>query len=174
MTLGIERPMRRYEKVCNVSMAWGEDRQNWLRVDDSGEQKIINTLPIKDFRGDSTFLLFHSSRPKKWIERWVTLKANGQIVANNRAGYNPEETTLLCHLADFDIYTPIRGQTRHRLKSPGRFWVVLKRQGNFDLATIGDDLHYFSTEDKQLADRFCKFVYRQRSNFLLNNDCGEY
>jgi hypothetical protein len=175
--LGLERRLRRYEGVRDVMNSWDRDQQNTLLImprdsatsDQDLELKSIPRTeePPKGF----CMQLHHSSKPGKWDKRWVTLLENGQIYAAKSENAKPsdKESTVLCHLTDFDIYAPKESEMRRNLRPPKQFCYAIKSQQKTVVFANGENfMHFFSTDDAQQASCFYAKVHAWRSWYLVN------
>ncbi|KAF4120456.1 hypothetical protein GMORB2_2894 [Geosmithia morbida] len=175
--LGLERRMRQYEHVRDAMNSWDRDRQNSLLIIGHSARQPDDA----DLEADSvprteepppvgfTVHMHHSSRPGKWNKRYITLMDNGQMVASKKMEGSgaDRDTTTLCHLSDFDIYLPRENQTRRHLKPPRDFCYAIKSQQKTALFPNGDNfVHFFSTDDEDLARRFYDAVHAWRSWYL--------
>ncbi|KAF5018021.1 hypothetical protein F66182_10016 [Fusarium sp. NRRL 66182] len=176
--LGLERRLRRYERIRDVMNSWDRDQQNSLLVvtndiaqSDDADLNIISvprtTTPPPGF----TLQMYHSSRPGKWNKRWITLLESGQMFASKKpdSKVSDKDSTVLCHLSDFDIYTPRESEARRHLKAPRRFCYAVKSQQKTFVFPNGENfVHFFCAEDGQLAKRFLELVQHWRSWYLVN------
>lgn len=105
-TVGIQRPLRRYESVRNVMNSWDSDRQNSLILIDprtgSSESELSMDGAPKKRPEEAFWLLTYSQRPGKWEKRYITLKSDGQITCQKDLD-KPRDQFNVCHLSDFDI-----------------------------------------------------------------------
>jgi hypothetical protein len=174
---GLERRLRKYEKIRDVMNSWDRDQQNSLVImsyDSPPDDRDLDLAHVP--RTDNppigfTFQLYHSSRPGKWNKRWVTLMDTGQIFAAKHpdSKFTDKDSTALCHLSDFDIYTPRESETRRHLKAPKRFCYAIKSQQKTNVFPNGENwVHFFSTEDSKLAQRFHELIHGWRSWYLAN------
>ena len=174
---GLERRLRNYEKIRDVMNSWDRDQQNALVVlsfdspPDDRDLDLAYVPKTEDPPIGFTFQLYHSSRPGKWNKRWVTLMDTGQIFAAKHpdSKFTDKDGTALCHLSDFDIYTPKESETRRHLKAPKRFCYAIKSQQKTNVFPNGENwVHFFSTEDSKLAQRFHELIHGWRSWYLAN------
>ena len=171
--LGLERRLRNYERIRDVMNSWDRDQQNTLQVvtlDTDNHDLELSSVPRTDEPPTGfTFYLYHSSRPGKWAKRYITLMDNGQMFAAKRpdAKATDKDSTVLCHLSDFDIYTPLENQLRRHLKPPKKFCYAVKSQQKTNLFPNGENfVHFFSAEEDQLAHRFYELIHGWRSWYL--------
>ncbi|KAF7554246.1 hypothetical protein G7Z17_g3092 [Cylindrodendrum hubeiense] len=176
--LGLERRLRRYEHIRDVMNSWDRDQQNSLLVltYDISETEVDADLDIHSVPRTPnpppgfTLHLYHSSRPGKWNKRWVTLLETGQMFSHKKpeAKASDKDSTVLCHLSDFDIYTPRESEVKRHLKAPRRFCYAVKSQQKTVVFPNGENfVHFFCAEDAQLAQRFHELVQRWRSWYLV-------
>jgi len=167
--LGLERPLRRYEHVRDVLNSWDNDMQNCLLIvpsptgndDDLELSHVPKVQPV-----DTSVTIYHSQRPGHWDKRWVTLRTDGQIVVAKKDG---GETSNICHLSDFDIYTPTARQLSKKIKPPRKTCLTVKSQqkSSMFISTV-NFVHFFSTSDNTLAASWCKAVQEWRSWYLVH------
>ncbi|KAF4970607.1 hypothetical protein FSARC_2388 [Fusarium sarcochroum] len=176
--LGLERRLRRYERIRDVMNSWDRDQQNSLLVVTNDiSQSDDPDLDIKSVPRTPTpppgftLHMYHSSRPGKWNKRWITLLESGQMFASKKpdSKVSDKDSTVLCHLSDFDIYTPRESEARRHLKAPRRFCYAVKSQQKTFVFPNGENfVHFFCAEDGKLARRFLELVQRWRSWYLVN------
>ncbi|RFN54841.1 hypothetical protein FIE12Z_870, partial [Fusarium flagelliforme] len=176
--LGLERRLRRYERIRDVMNSWDRDQQNSLLVvtndisqsnDSDLDFKSVPRTPTPP--PGFTLQMYHSSRPGKWNKRWITLLESGQMFASKKpdSKVSDKDSTVLCHLSDFDIYTPRESEARRHLKAPRRFCYAVKSQQKTFVFPNGENfVHFFCAEDGQIAKRFLELVQRWRSWYLVN------
>ncbi|KAG5985515.1 hypothetical protein E4U43_006028, partial [Claviceps pusilla] len=177
--LGLERRLRRYERIRDVMNSWDRDLQNSLLImscdtttPNDGHHLDMESVPrTEEPPGGFSIQMHHSSRPGKWNKRWVTLLDNGQIYAAKSVNAQPcdKESSVLCHLTDFDIYTPKESEMRRHLRPPKRFCYAIKSQQKTVVFPNGENfVHFFSTEDAQQAALFYEKVHGWRSWYMVN------
>ncbi|OJD12613.1 hypothetical protein AJ78_06818 [Emergomyces pasteurianus Ep9510] len=168
--LGLERPLRRYEHIRDVMNSWESDSQNHLRVSRLPDKREREGLDVKSAPrkqpSESAFQLYHSQRPGKWEKRWITLRSDGQVVMAKKQG---GESVNICHLSDFDIYSPTSRETVKRIKAPRKICFAVKSQQKSTMfLTTENFVHYFATDDEPAALEWYKAVQRWRSWYLVN------
>lgn len=175
--LGLERRLRRYERVRDVLNSWDNDEQNSLLILPCDSPKDDRGLDLESVpRTDDPppgfcFQLHHSARPGKWNKRWITLLESGQVYASKRAEVSPldKDSVVLCHLSDFDIYSPKESEMRRNLKPPKKYCYAIKSQQKTHVFPNGENfVHFFCTDDDRLATRFYESVHGWRSWYLAN------
>ncbi|KAG5979745.1 hypothetical protein E4U55_004818 [Claviceps digitariae] len=183
--LGLERRLRRYERIRDVMNSWDRDLQNSLLVmpcdtvpNDEHHLEMESVPRTEEPPAGFSMQMYHSSKPGKWNKRWVTLLDNGQIYAAKSVNAQPcdKDCSVLCHLTDFDIYTPKESEMRRRLRPPKRFCYAIKSQQKTVVFPNGENfVHFFSTEDPQEAALFYQKVQGWRSWYMVNRmvDLGE-
>lgn len=168
--LGLERPLRKYERIRNVMNSWDHDVQNTLMITQSptlGEDEDLELKCVSRSRpGDISVSIYHSQKPGHWDKRWVTLRSDGQILIAKRDG---AETSNICHLSDFDIYIPTARQLSKKIRPPRKMCFAIKSQQKSSMfLTTVNFVHFFSTGDKALAAAWYKAVQEWRSWYLVN------
>ncbi|KAI5300876.1 hypothetical protein KEM56_002131, partial [Ascosphaera pollenicola] len=134
--LGLERPLRMYERIRAVMNSWDDDSQNGLSIishpsenamaeaEKKGSQGGLEIIdaPRKQ-PGSLTFQLYHSNQSEKWHKRYVTLRPDGQVLLSKKE--HSKEMTTVCHMSDFDIYCLRRRQTS-KLKPTKKYCYAIK------------------------------------------------
>ncbi|OQU96246.1 hypothetical protein CLAIMM_02354 [Cladophialophora immunda] len=167
--LGLERPLRRYERIRDVMNSWDSDTQNHVFIMAEGECAAPG-LQLADAPKQQPYgtvvNIYHSQRPGKWDKRWLRLREDGQITTSkNESGI---DSTNICHLSDFDLYTPTARQIK-KLKPPKKLCFALKSQEKSAMFLDGANFaHFFCTKDKTVADRWYHAVHSWRSWYLVN------
>ena len=168
--LGLERPLRKYEHVRDVLNSWDNDSQNTLLIVQSptkGRDEDLELDCVAKVQPEGTSVsIYHSQRPGHWDKRWVTLRTDGQVLIAKKDG---GEATNICHLSDFDIYTPTARQLSKKIRPPRRscFTVKSQQKSSMFMSTV-NFVHFFSTGDKTLAATWYKAVQEWRSWYLVN------
>ncbi|KAL2062740.1 hypothetical protein VTL71DRAFT_5812 [Oculimacula yallundae] len=173
--LGLERRVRRYEHIRDIMNSWDRDTQNALLLTNSDSpnfEKDLDASSIpKEAPGNVTVLIYHSQKPGKWNKRYVTLLSSGQMYTSKKSGAKMSDKDVLniCHLSDFDIYTPTPQQTRKVLKPPKKHCYAVKSQQKTTMFLSTENfVHFFSTDDINLAETFYAAVQSWRSWYLVN------
>jgi hypothetical protein len=170
-TVGVQRPLRRYEYVRNVMNSWDSDKQNSLLLVDPGSGTVepeLTTAGVPNQRPEEqSWYLFYSQKMGKWEKRFVTLRPDGQIVCQKDAEKMREVTTV-CHLSDFDIYIPTPEKLKKKIKPPKKLCFAVKSQQKTSMFETTDNfVHFFATGDKPTAESFHKAVQGWRSWYLV-------
>ncbi|KAI5364949.1 Putative pleckstrin domain, PH-like domain superfamily, Ubiquitin-like domain superfamily [Septoria linicola] len=171
-SVGVQRPLRRYEQIRDVMNSWDDDAQNRLVLVDPGAGTIEPELTItgapKDRPEGDTWVLTSSYRPGKWEKRYVTLKPDGQIVQQKDMD-KPKDASNVCHLSDFDIYTPTAERKKGKIKPPKKHCFAIKSQQKTTMFESTEDyVHFFCTADPVTSDSFYRAVQSYRSWYLVN------
>ncbi|TLS27091.1 hypothetical protein PpBr36_05544 [Pyricularia pennisetigena] len=198
-TLGLERRLRRYERIEDVLNSWDRDTQHYLLVDpssntfDSHQDLDMSSVPGSEgLMPPQGFVLqmHHSQRPGKWSKRFITLLGNGQLFSCKKAdsvlisqqqvgggsaspalmaaAATSMGATMLCHLISYDIYTPTETQAKKNLKPPKRFCYAVKSQQKTMEASAETFVHFFATDDPDVAHRFHAAIHGWRSWYIVN------
>ncbi|PVI00928.1 hypothetical protein DM02DRAFT_613992 [Periconia macrospinosa] len=173
--VGVQRPVRLYEHVRDIMNSWDNDLQNDLEIVNAAyhghdrSHLVSNEVPDKKPEGITCYL-HHSSRPGKWNKRFITLRPDGQLgMMKNETAKDLEN---ICHLSDFDIYTPTK-RKQSKIKPPKKHCYAVKSQQKSNI--FSDEsryVHFFSTNDSATATRFLDAVQAWRS-WHLKHVMGE-
>ncbi|EME43179.1 hypothetical protein DOTSEDRAFT_72533 [Dothistroma septosporum NZE10] len=172
-TVGVERPIRRYERIRDVMNSWDHDRQNSLILIDPGTGSVETELTTagvpKQKPGDQIWFLHYSQKPGKWDKRYVALREDGQMTQSKEPNAQAKDATNICHLSDFDIYTPTKEKARKKFRPPqAQCYAIKSQQKTSVFESAQDYVHLFSSGDPQTADNFHNAVQAWRSWYLVN------
>jgi hypothetical protein len=155
--------------------SWDRDTQNALILQNSDSPNHDHDLEPysvpREAPKDISVNMYHSQKPGKWNKRHITLLSSGQIFMSKKSGAKPsdKDVTTLCHLTDFDIYTATPQQLRKTLKPPKKHCYAIKSQQKTNMfLTTENFVHFFSTDDEALAEKWYNAVQRWRSWYLVN------
>ncbi|EXJ78409.1 hypothetical protein A1O1_08809 [Capronia coronata CBS 617.96] len=167
--LGLERPLRRYERIRDVMNSWDNDNQNRLFLvaeDEYAAQGLGFGDAPRQQPAATTVQIYHSHKPGRWDKRWVRLREDGQMTISKKE--NGLDSTNICHLSDFDVYTPTASQMK-KLKPPKKLCFAFKSQAKSSMFLSGANfVHFFCTKDKATADKWYQAVHSWRSWYLVN------
>ncbi|KAJ5104363.1 hypothetical protein NUU61_001710 [Penicillium alfredii] len=169
--LGLQRSLRRYEYVRDVMNSWSQDSDNHLVVIppssiDALEQLDAQHVPSEQ-PAEATVHLYYSQRPGKWDKRFVTLRADGQVTISKKE--NGKDQTNICHLSDFDIYSPSARVMAKDIKPPKKICFAIKSQQKSSMFLSTENfVHFFTTNDKSIADNWYRVAQKWRSWYLVN------
>jgi hypothetical protein len=174
--LGLERRLRQYERVWDVVSAWDHDSSNTLSIlpDSSGPDRELSLSGVPktlDEPEGFALRLYLLQRPGKWSQRFITLKESGQIFASKKENWKPSDKDVarLCHLTDFDLYTPTETAMRKQLRPPKRYCYAVRSQEKARLFVDSKNyVQYFCTDDPNVARQFRSSVQGWRSWYLVN------
>lgn len=188
--LGLERRVRRYERIREVLDSWPRDAQNSLVIRhafglDSDKDLDISYVALTEIPPTFTLQLYHCTRPGKWHKRWITLLRDGQMLSSKKATAVPvgKDYQRLCDLSHYDIYEPIcepamllddgtlqspRASPVKSLKPPKRYVYAIKSQERpTTYRDATNHVHFFCTEDPEVAREFQTLVHTWRSWYMV-------
>jgi hypothetical protein len=150
--------------------SWDRDGDNNLYLVDAssrGAEEELSSSQVPESRPEEfCCLIYYSQKPGKWAKKHFTLRPDGQILlAKNETG---KDSTNVCHLSDFDIYTPTPKKAS-RVKPPKKLCYAIKSQQK--TAMFLDEtsfVHFFCTADRSVANSFYKAIQGWRSWYLVN------
>lgn len=173
-SLGLERPLRRYEHVRDVLNSWSSDDANSLIISDppfdGATRKLELSAAPSTAPKDATFYVYHSSKPGKWDKRYITLRTDGQVVLSKKSdAKEAKDFTNVCHMSDFDIYTPTSRQLAKSVKPPKKICFAIKSQQKSSMFLSTENfLRYFATSDSTIGQDFYDAVHGWRSWYLVH------
>ncbi|KAI9766277.1 MAG: hypothetical protein M1840_006691 [Geoglossum simile] len=171
--LGLERPIRKYEHIRDVMNSWDRDTQMGLilipSTGNGKDEDLESSYVSTDQPGDTSAYLYYSQKSSKWSKRWATLRSDGQMLLSKKSRAKEKDTTNICHLSDFDIYSPTAKQQSGVLRSPKKICFAVKSQQKSSMfLNNANFVHYFATDDAQLAAQWYKAIQGWRSWYLVN------
>lgn len=167
--VGLTRPLRNYEHVRDVMNSWDDDKQNDLIIVDSQSSHIdqdeLLALRVPDEKPEGMgCYINYSSKPGKWSKRYVTLRADGQLLLGRKETDKAFEN--ICHLSDFDIYSPTERKIA-KVKPPKKFCYAVKSQQKSNIYMDETRfVHFFCTNDRSTSSLFYKSLQGWRSWYL--------
>lgn len=173
--VSVERPLRLYEHVRDVLNSWDNDAQNDLKIVNAAYNDIDRlellapSVPDSRPQGMGCYLNY-SSRPQKWNKRYITLRSDGQLMMAKSETSKDHEN--ICHLSDFDIYTPTSRKIA-KVRPPKKLCYAVKSQQKSNI--FSDEsryVHFFCTNDRHTAVNFYKSLQVWRS-WHLKHVMGE-
>ncbi|KAK4453290.1 hypothetical protein QBC34DRAFT_221045 [Podospora aff. communis PSN243] len=174
--LGLERRIRRYERIRDILNSWNQDTQNTLVVTPDlllpNNDLELAAVPRTD-KPPSGFILplYYLAKPGKWSKRYITLLEGGQLVLSKKLepGPSDKDSFNLCHLSDFDIYVPTEAQKRKQPKPPKKYCFAVKSQQKAAVFLNTDNyVHHFCTDDSDVGQEFHDGVHAWRSWYIAN------
>lgn len=169
--IGLQRPLRRYEHVREVMNSWESDSASHLIIIPPSSTEALARLDIQQVPSEQpsgiTVELYHSQRPRKWDKRFVTLRTNGQVVVSKKE--NGKDATNICHLSDYDIYSPSPRALNKDIKPPKRICLAIKSQEKSAMFLNTEKfVHFFATNDRSIADKWHQAVQEWRSWYVVH------
>jgi hypothetical protein len=169
--VGLERNLRRYERVRDVLNSWSHDADNRLIVIPPSSMDALAQLDAQlapcERPAETSVYLYYSQRPGKWDKRWVTLTPSGQVTIAKKE--SSKDHDIICHLSDFDIYRPNARALAKEIKPPKKICMAIKSQQKSSMFLSTEKfVHFFSTNDRAMADKWYTVVQAWRSWYLVN------
>ncbi|RMZ76275.1 hypothetical protein DV737_g4917, partial [Chaetothyriales sp. CBS 132003] len=169
--LRLERPLRRYERIRDVMNGWDNDTQNHLIIMSASECAAVG-LEVADAPASKpdgvTVRMYHSSRPGHWAKTWVRLREDGQMCVSSKESFGDGNSTNICHLSDFDLYTPTSKQ-RRAVRSPKKICFAVKSQEKSSAFLNGQNfVHFFASNAQDVANEWYTAVWGWRSWYLAD------
>ncbi|KAL2176336.1 uncharacterized protein P884DRAFT_278430 [Thermothelomyces heterothallicus CBS 202.75] len=173
---GLERRLRQYERIWDVTSAWDHHSSNGLvilpdRSDPDGELSLSSVPKTQSEPEGFVLPLYFLQRPGKWSQRYITLKENGQIFASKKKEWKTtdKDVAKLCQLSDFDLYLPTVAEMKKQLRPPRKYCYAIRSQEKASLFLDSTHyVHFFCTDDANVSRQFRSCVHRWRSWYLVN------
>lgn len=171
-SVGVQRPIRRYEHIREIMNSWDSDRQNSLIIVDPGTGTVEPELTLSGVPmvrpAEQAWWLSYSQKINKWEKRYVVLREDGQLVHMKNPD-KPRDTENICHMSDFDIYTPTPDKQKKKIKPPKKFCYAIKSQRKTAMfESTNDFVHFFSTGDRTVGEDFYNTIQSYRSWYLVH------
>lgn len=171
-TVGVQRPLRRYEHIRDVMNSWDTDRQNSLLLIDPGTGSSETELSLAGVPShkpsDQSWLMQISQKPGKWDKRMIHLKSDGQMTLQ-KDPKKPQDQLTICHLSDFDIYEPTQEKIKKKIKPPKKICYAIKSQQKTSMfQSMENFVHFFCTNDRKTANDFYNAIQGWRSWYLVH------
>ncbi|CAF9910188.1 MAG: hypothetical protein GOMPHAMPRED_006989 [Gomphillus americanus] len=168
--LGLERPLRHFERISDVLDTWDTDDKDSLLIQPLHAQWEHESLDLENapklVPSNMTAILYYSHRPESWHKWSFTLRVDGQIVMQK---YSGGDFKAICHMNDFDIYIPTSRQMK-KLAPPRKFCFAIKsQQKSISSSDQSSFVHFFSTNDKDAAAEWYRAVHSWRSYHITHN-----
>jgi hypothetical protein len=170
--VGLQRPLRNYEHVRDVLNSWDDDKQNALVIVDA----VANAIDLQDLIASQvpeskpvgmSCYIYYSQKPGKWSKRFLTLRSDGQVVVSKNEG--SKDHTNVCHLSDFDIYSPTQRKLAKSVKPPKKHCYAVKSQQKSSMFMDESNfVHFFCTNDRNTASLLYNSIQGWRSWYLKN------
>jgi type II secretory pathway pseudopilin PulG len=177
-TFGLERRLRRYERIRDVMNSWDRDSQFALQILLDEPPERTKDLAIENVSrsmdgppGFINFPIQHSQRPGRWNKRLLTLLDNGQLYSHKKtdAKLTDKDSQALCMLSDFDLYQITDEDMLRSLRPPKKHSFAIKSQQKSSVFLNTENfVHFFNTDDATLAHDLQHCVHRWRSWYLVN------
>ncbi|KAI7369289.1 hypothetical protein KC354_g2050 [Hortaea werneckii] len=172
-TVGVQRPLRRYERIRDVLNSWDNDRENSLLLVDPGTgtsevELSLAGVPSAKPEDQQSWSLSYSQKPGKWEKRYIVLHSSGQLTQQKDPD-KPQSQENIAHLSDFDIYTPTQTKLKKVIKPPKRYCFAVKsQQKSMMFESHLNFVHFFCTGDQATSDAFYSALQQWRSWYLVN------
>ncbi|KAI7260600.1 hypothetical protein KC345_g10030 [Hortaea werneckii] len=172
-TVGVQRPLRRYERIRDVLNSWDNDRENSLLLVDPGTgssevELSLAGVPSAKPEEQQSWSLSYSQKPGKWEKRYIVLHPSGQLTQQKDPD-KPHSQENIAHLSDFDIYTPTQTKLKKVINPPKRYCFAVKsQQKSMMFESHLNFVHFFCTGDQATSDAFYSALQEWRSWYLVN------
>jgi hypothetical protein len=155
--------------------SWDRDTQNALILQDSEDPKgdlDLNAQYVpREAPQSVSIYMYHSQKPGRWNKRYITLLSSGQIYIAKKLGakMSDKDVVNICHLSDFDIYTPTPQQIRKHLRPPKKYCHAIKSQQKTTMFLSTENfVHFFCSDEERLAQQWYDAVQQWRSWYLVH------
>lgn len=157
---GMERPIRSYELLSDVTASWNKDKLlNAFVVKRTYLAPFLNRSNIPTSSPTNRGYVEYESKKGKWSKRWMELREHSLWLSKRDTG---KDETFLCSLSNFDAYYITR---KH--KSPKPFVFAVKSTDNISLfENVSDYVHILSCNQKD-GEKWMEAILVARSYVLF-------
>lgn len=157
---GMERPIRNYELLSDVTASWNKDKLlNAFVVKRTYLAPFLSRSNIPTSSPTNRGYVEYESKKGKWSKRWMELREHSLWLSKRDTG---KDETFLCSLSNFDAYYFTR---KH--KSPKPFVFAIKSTDNISLfENVSDYVHILSCNQKD-GERWMEAILVARSYVLF-------
>ncbi|KAI0081629.1 hypothetical protein K474DRAFT_1587482 [Panus rudis PR-1116 ss-1] len=165
---GMERPIRSFELLSDVSASWNADKTvNVLMVKKTAMAPLLSRTAIPSSSPICSGSIQWEYKRGKWQKRWMELREHSLWLSKKDNG---KDQVFLCSLSNFDAYTMTRPY-----KSPKPFVFAVKSTDNLSFfEDTSDYMHIFSCGESEGQNWLEKillarsYVVYQERNVLTN------
>lgn len=157
---GMERPIRSYELLSDVTASWNKDKLlNAFVVKRTYLAPFLSRSNIPTSSPTNRGYVEYESKKGKWSKRWMELREHSLWLSKRDTG---KDEIFLCSLSNFDAYYMTR---KH--KSPKPFVFAIKSTDNISLfENVSDYVHILSCNQKD-GERWMEAILVARSYVLF-------
>ncbi|KAG0704248.1 hypothetical protein DFH29DRAFT_802123 [Suillus ampliporus] len=157
---GMERPIRSYELLSDVTASWNKDKLlNAFVIKRTYLAPFLSRSNIPTSSPTNRGYVEYESKKGKWSKRWMELREHSLWLSKRDTG---KDETFLCSLSNFDAYYVTR---KH--KSPKPFVFAIKSTDNISLfENMSDYVHILSCNQKD-GERWMEAILVARSYVLF-------
>ncbi|TGZ79497.1 hypothetical protein EX30DRAFT_397075 [Ascodesmis nigricans] len=174
-TLGLERPIRYFERVSDVVNTWDnpdEEKKSHVRVCKSAWGALdrrLEDFPKTERPSGETMVHYYVTADRKWVKRTMSIDVEGgslRIVKKDRP--KDKDYCQVVSLDTFDIYTFTNPKDGHKIgRCPGRYVFALKSQHKQTL--FGKNsvfVHYFALDEDKLFIKWHAMIRDVKTRLL--------
>ncbi|KPV78562.1 uncharacterized protein RHOBADRAFT_51016 [Rhodotorula graminis WP1] len=160
-TMGIERPVREYELVADVTRSWDQEG-NALFFRRTTMWPILSAHARSHPLAPKTGAIQLEIKKGKWSKRFLTLKDGTLSYSKADKG---KDTTTLCQLSNFDVFL-VSAEQATRLKAPRPFVFALKsRLTRAHFEETAEWCHFVATKVPEEAASWVKSITEAGNSF---------
>ncbi|GAA5827293.1 hypothetical protein JCM3770_006117 [Rhodotorula araucariae] len=153
-TTGIERPVREYEFVADVTRSWDQEG-NALFFRRTTMWPILSTHARPHPPGPKFGAVQLEVKKGKWSKRFLTLKDGTLSYSKSEKG---KDATTLCQLSNFDVFL-VSAEQANKLKAPRPFVFALKsRLTRAHFEETSEWCHFLATKTPEEAASWVKSI----------------
>lgn len=157
---GIERPLREYEVVTQVSDALPDSTNDYLLLKQTELAPYLSLRAVPSVSPTLAGYVYVRDRKGKWSKRWLELRDHSIYHAKSDKG---KDEVFVCHLSSFDVYLADGGVT----KAPKAHSFCLRSQDKISMFENKDDyLHYFCLSDPSAHRDWIRAITNARTYIL--------
>ncbi|KAI9187593.1 hypothetical protein H9P43_001983 [Blastocladiella emersonii ATCC 22665] len=163
--IGVERPLRDWERVTEVLRTWERDTRNVLLIRRYGYRDSLTLDALKVFYPVLRDWIHYETKPGTFKKRLFELRTGAPSEPGVRTSRDAaaaaglymatgedKQFVLLCNLTHYDVYTPIGNPKK---KAPTKFSFSLKsqqRMSTFEDANDGFVFHFYAPTMEKMKE----------------------
>jgi hypothetical protein len=175
--VGVERRVRRYERIRDILNSWDRDTAGWLelRASETGgrdKELVLEGAPRVRPQG-RTVHLYHSNKRGKWTKQYCTVLSTGIVVLTKSKPTGPirvhdKDTQQICHLSDYDVYYVTASSLKRDVRPPKKYCIAVKSQQKSTMFDKSDNfVHFFCADDRVAIEGWEDILQSWRSWHLV-------
>ncbi|CAO1628175.1 unnamed protein product [Parajaminaea phylloscopi] len=156
-TYGIERPLREYELISDITAARPDDTSDFFLLKQTELAPYASIRAVPSFSPALAGWVYIRDKRGKWSKRWLELREHSLFHAKSDKG---KEEVFICHLSVFDVYLA-EGPV---VKAPKAHTFAVRSQNAVTMFEDKEDfIHYFCLSDPSAHRDWIRAIMNART-----------